>query len=136
MGNLNSDANFTVDPVSEEQKTAARRTVAQTAVRLGAGAEDVRTVLALLDLLPTSTPAEEAEKPKPRQRVAQSISADRARLWLCELRKVTTMTSVAKECGVSRSALSDIANGVIERIMPETERAILAVSGVGVAAPA
>src|SRR5690606_5287538 len=134
MGNLNSDANFTVDPASEEQQAAARRTVAQTAVRLGAGVEDTRRVLALLGSLPDPAPVAPAKPPNPR--TAVSVPADKARRYLNELRKVTALASVAQQCGMARSTLSDSANGVIERIMPETERAILAVSGVGVAAPA
>src|SRR5690606_20511371 len=134
MGNLNSDANFTVDPPSAQQQAAARRTVAQTAVRLGAGVEDTRRVRPPLGLLPDPSPVAPANPPKPR--AAVSIPADKARRYLNELRKVTTLASVAQQCGMSRSTLSDSANGVIERIMPETERAILAVSGVGVAAPA
>lgn len=66
----------------------------------------------------------------------QTVSATRAREWLIELRKVTTLKAVSEACGVSRASLSGIATGTTAKILPATEQAILAVSGTSKAGAA
>lgn len=165
MAHLDSDADFTVAPIPEETQQAARRTVAQTAIRLGATAEDTHRVLDLLGLLPAETEERkpgtcpgcggelpiQAHSPKAglggfctrscrdknkKPAVQQTVSATRARERLLELKKVTTFKAVAAASGVSIATISGVANGVTPTIRPETEQAILAVTGMGKAGAA